>query len=105
MLESLIDSYTHTVRYMTVGNCIIVIAFTRSMSTEEKSLVVLEKTGVIKLSFDFLWRYGTIKSYVSNFYVGMVVEKNGRRYIAIQNVAKIISVVEALYAILTVCLG
>ena len=46
-----------------------------------------------------------IKSYVSNFYVGMAVEKNGRRYIAIQNVAKIISVVEALYAILTVCLG
>ena len=46
-----------------------------------------------------------IKSYVSNFYVGMVVGKNGRRYIAIQNVAKIISVVEALYAILTVCLG
>ena len=45
-----------------------------------------------------------IKSDVSNFYVGMVVEKNGRRYIAIQNVAKIISVVEALYAILTVCL-
>ena len=31
--------------------------------------------------------------------------KNGRRYIAIQNVAKIISVVETLYAILTVCLG
>ena len=27
------------------------------------------------------------------------MEKNGRRYIAIQNVAKIISVVEALYAI------
>ena len=49
--------------------------------------------------------YNNIKSYVSNFYVGMVVEKNGRRYIAIQNVAKIISVVEALYAILTVCLG
>ena len=40
--------------------------------------------------------YSLIKSYVSNFYVGMVVEKNGRRYIAIQNVAKIISVVEAL---------
>ena len=47
----------------------------------------------------------SIKSYVSNFYVGMAVEKNGRRHIAIQNVAKIISVVEALYAILTVCLG
>ena len=46
-----------------------------------------------------------IKSYVSNFYVGMVVEKNGRRYIAIQNVAKIISVVEALHTILKVCLG
>ena len=30
---------------------------------------------------------------VSNFNVGMVVEKNGLRYIAIQNVAKIISVV------------
>ena len=49
--------------------------------------------------------YEDIKSYVSNFYVGMVVEKNGRWHIAIQNVAKIISVVEALYAILTVCLG
>ena len=49
--------------------------------------------------------YYSIKSYVSNFYVGMAVEKNVRRHIAIQNVAKIISVVEALYAILTVCLG
>ena len=46
-----------------------------------------------------------IKLYVSNFYVGMGVGKNGRRHIAIQNVAKIISVVEALYAILMVCLG
>ena len=49
--------------------------------------------------------WNIIKSYVSNFYVGMVGEKNGRRHIAIQNVAQIISVVEALYAILTVCLG
>ena len=32
-------------------------------------------------------------------------EKRPPVYIAIQNVAKIISVVEALYAILTVCLG
>ena len=33
------------------------------------------------------WAY--IKSYVSNFYVGMAMEKNGRPYIAIQNVAQI----------------
>ena len=60
------------------------------------------------MDYDKLSRYkdpSIIKSYVNNLYVGMAVEKNGHRYIAIQNVAKIISVAEALYAILTVCLG
>ena len=46
----------------------------------KKYVTVLVKTTLIVLF---------IKSYVSNFYVGMVLEKNGRPYIAIQNVARL----------------